>query len=64
MISEISRIESETDELAERAMRQIFSMENELGIATFFWYQIVNWVADLADYAEKVGNRVRLLIAV
>jgi predicted phosphate transport protein (TIGR00153 family) len=63
MIGEISRIESETDELAERALRQIFSMENELGVATFFWFQIIDWVADLADYAEKVGNRVRLLIA-
>ena len=63
MINEISRIESESDELAERALRQIFSMEDELGVSTFFWYEIVNWVADLADYAEKVGNRVRLLIA-
>ena len=43
---------------------EIFSIENELGVATVFWYQLVNWVADLADYAEKVGNRVRLLIAV
>jgi predicted phosphate transport protein (TIGR00153 family) len=63
MINEISRIESESDELAERVLCQIFSMEDELGISTLFWYQIVNWVADLADYAEKVGNRVRLLIA-
>jgi uncharacterized protein Yka (UPF0111/DUF47 family) len=28
-----------------------------------FWYQMIIWVADLADYAERVGNRLRLLIA-
>jgi uncharacterized protein Yka (UPF0111/DUF47 family) len=27
------------------------------------WYQIIEWIGDLADYAEKVGDRLRLLIA-
>ncbi|MEN8182768.1 MAG: TIGR00153 family protein [Myxococcota bacterium] len=63
MIGELNRIESETDALAERVTRQIFGMESELGIGTVFWYQMVGWVADLADYAERVGNRLRLLIA-
>jgi uncharacterized protein Yka (UPF0111/DUF47 family) len=27
------------------------------------WYQLIQWVGDLADYAEKVGDRLRLLIA-
>ena len=63
MISELNRIETDTDELAQRAIRQIFAMESELGIGTVFWYQLVGWVADLADYAERVGNRLRLLIA-
>jgi uncharacterized protein Yka (UPF0111/DUF47 family) len=27
------------------------------------WYQLIEWVGDLADYAEKVGDRLRLLIA-
>ncbi len=63
MIDELSRIESDTDELAERVQRQLFSMEQELGVSTLFWYQMINWVADLADYAERVGNRLRLLVA-
>ena len=63
MIDELSRIESDTDDLAERVTRQIFAMEAELGVGTVFWYQIVGWIADLADYAERVGNRLRLLIA-
>jgi uncharacterized protein Yka (UPF0111/DUF47 family) len=28
-----------------------------------FWYQMTIWVGDLADYAERVGNRLRLLVA-
>ena len=63
MINELSRIETETDELAERVQRRLFAMEEELGVGAVFWYQMINWIADLADYAERVGNRLRLLIA-
>jgi len=63
MANELNRIESETDVLAERVQRRLFSMEAELGVGTVFWYELTNWVADLADYAERVGNRIRLLIA-
>jgi predicted phosphate transport protein (TIGR00153 family) len=63
MIDALSEIESETDALAEKAQRRLFEIEDELGISTVFWHQIINWVADLADYAERVGNRLRLLIA-
>ncbi|MGH0032860.1 MAG: TIGR00153 family protein [Myxococcota bacterium] len=63
MISELARIESETDDLLDRACRTLFAMEDELGIATVYWHQILLWIADVADYAERVGNRLRLLIA-
>ena len=63
MISELGRIESDTDELQDQAARALFSIEEELGVATVFWHQIILWIADLADYAERVGNRLRLLIA-
>lgn len=63
MVDELNRIESETDDLAEAVQRRLFAIEDELGVGTMFWYQLVNWVADLADYAERVGNRIRLLIA-
>jgi len=63
MIDELARIESETDSLAERVVRRLFEMEGELGVSTVFWHEIIQWVADLADYAERVGNRLRLLIA-
>jgi uncharacterized protein Yka (UPF0111/DUF47 family) len=32
-------------------------------VSVIFWYQLIEWIGDLADYAEKVGDRLRLLIA-
>jgi hypothetical protein len=32
-------------------------------VSVMFWYQLIIWTGDLADYAEKVGNRLRLLMA-
>jgi predicted phosphate transport protein (TIGR00153 family) len=63
MVEELSRIESDTDELAENVQRRLFAIEDEIGISTVFWYQMTIWVGDLADYAERVGNRLRLLVA-
>jgi predicted phosphate transport protein (TIGR00153 family) len=63
MISELNRIETETDDLQDTAVRTLFSLEAELGVQTVYLHQTILWVADLADYAERVGNRLRLLIA-
>jgi predicted phosphate transport protein (TIGR00153 family) len=63
MISALNELESESDELAERAHRKLFATEEELGVSTVFWYELINRVGRMADHAEKVGNRLRLLIA-
>jgi hypothetical protein len=63
MIGVVNREESETDAVAERCLRTLFEIEDELGVSTLFWYRIIQWIADMADYAERVGNRLRLLIA-
>jgi predicted phosphate transport protein (TIGR00153 family) len=63
MIHAIDRAESETDSAAERCLRTLFGIEDELGVSTLFWYRIIRWIAEMADYAERVGNRLRLLIA-
>jgi predicted phosphate transport protein (TIGR00153 family) len=63
MIVELGLLESETDQLAESAQRVLFTLEDELGVGTYFWFKMINWIGDMADYAEKVGNRLRLLIA-
>jgi len=63
MIRELSRMESDSDELEERVQRLLFGIEDELGISALFWYKLIGDVGGLADYAERVGNRLRLLIA-
>ncbi|MFK7899103.1 MAG: TIGR00153 family protein [Myxococcota bacterium] len=63
LIAELGRIESETDELLDAGCRSVFSIESELGVASVYWHQLLLWIADLADNAERVGNRFRLLIA-
>lgn len=63
MISELGRIETETDELSDTAARTLFALESELGVATVYWHQLILWIGDLADYTERVGNRLRLLVA-
>ena len=50
-----------TETPVDRAVRQ--QMVSEIGVGTVFFYQLIEWVADLADFAERVGNRTRLLIA-
>jgi predicted phosphate transport protein (TIGR00153 family) len=63
MIEELSRMESDTDELEERVQRLLFGIEDELGISAMFWYKMIDYVGGMADYAERVGNRLRLLTA-
>ena len=64
MVGELNRIEDETDELGIELSRRLFQHEDEIKpVSVIMWYQLIEWVGDLADYAEKVGDRLRLLIA-
>ena len=63
MLAKLARLESQADDSAEKCLRALFAMEDELGVATFFWYELIGWVGAMSDHAEAVGNRVRLLIA-
>ena len=63
MMLELGRLESETDADFDRAARALFTIEEQLGVATSFWYQIIVWISNLADISERVGNRLRLLMA-
>jgi len=64
MLEELNVIEDETDDLGIALARALFDHEKELDpVSVMMWYQIIEWVGDLADYAEKVGDHLRLLIA-
>ncbi len=64
MVDELNKIEDETDRMGMDLARTLFSKEDEMKpVSVVFWYQMIHWIGDLADYSEKVGDRMRLLIA-
>ncbi len=63
-IERIGALEGETDRLETELLRELFRLEDEMSaVSVMLWYQIIGWIGDIADNAEKVGNRLRLLIA-
>ena len=64
MIDELNKIETDTDVRAIAVMRRLFEHEDEIGpVSTIMWDRVIHWVGDLANYAERAGNRHRLLLA-
>jgi len=64
MVKELGEIESETDRLAIAAVKVLFANEDKMSaVDVVFWYELIKWISNLADNAEHVGNRLRLLIA-
>lgn len=64
MIDELNRIETDTDERAISLLNVLFAHEAEFDpVSLMIWHRLIRWVGDLANYSEKVGNRLRLLIA-
>jgi predicted phosphate transport protein (TIGR00153 family) len=64
MMEALNQIEDETDEMGMKLTRSLFAQEDSMSaVSVMFWYQLIQWIGDLADYAEKVGDRLRLLIA-
>jgi predicted phosphate transport protein (TIGR00153 family) len=61
---ELGHMESDTDVMGMALTRALFAQEDSIKpVSVMFWYQLIQWVGNLADYAEKVGDRLRLLIA-
>jgi predicted phosphate transport protein (TIGR00153 family) len=64
MLDELGNIEGETDQLGLELTRTLFQHEEQMSpVSVMLWYRLIEWIGDLADHAEKVGNRLRLLIA-
>ena len=64
MVEKLNAIEDETDQMGMALTRDLFAREDKLKpVSVIFWYQLIQWIGDLADYGEKVGDRLRLLIA-
>lgn len=64
MITELDRIEHDTDDLQVQLRADLFMMEKDMApVDVMFLYRIFDWVGDLADQAQRVGSRLQLLIA-
>lgn len=64
MLDDLGRMEGETDMLGLELTRTLFQQEDQMSpVSVILWYRLIEWIGDLADHAEKVGNRLRLLIA-
>lgn len=64
MINQLDEIEGDTDTMQIKLRRDLMTIEDTLKpIDAMFLYQIIEWVGDLADLAERVGSRLEILLA-
>ncbi|AVO52753.1 hypothetical protein DFO61_1541 [Ectopseudomonas oleovorans] len=64
MVEELEEIEHDTDRQQIEVRRTLFKLEKELpAVDVMFLYRIIDWVGDVADRAERVGNRLEQLLA-
>ncbi len=64
MVEQLNKIESDTDQMGLELSRSLFVHEDKMKpVSVVFWYDLILMIGNLADYAEKVGNRLRLLLA-
>ncbi len=64
MIVELSKVETETDLLGVEMMGILFDHETEISpLRAMYWQRVAQMIVRIADHAENVGDRLRLLIA-
>ena len=64
MIDEVSKAETEADNLEDMLVKKMFEVEDQMKpVDVVFWYEVFEWIGDLADYSKKMGSRLRLMIA-
>ena len=64
MISELDRIEKETDVIQIDVRARLFAIEQDLPpVQVMFLYRLIEWIGDVADFSQRVGSRLQLLLA-
>lgn len=64
MIAELNAIESETDHIQVQLRAILYGLEDDLRATdVMFTYRLIEWVGVVADYAQRVGSRLQLLLA-
>ncbi|MEE8057904.1 MAG: TIGR00153 family protein [Pseudomonadales bacterium] len=64
LIKELDRLEHVNDKTEVKIRAALFKLEKDLPpVDVMFLYKVIDGIGDLADRAQKVGNRLQLLIA-
>ena len=63
-IAKTIRVETDADSLGIELTHTLFSRRKDINaVSVVFMYQLVQWIDDLADFAEKLAIRSRLFLA-
>jgi predicted phosphate transport protein (TIGR00153 family) len=64
LVTELNALEDKTDDMGIALTAALFAMEDDLKpVSVIFWYQMLQWIGDVADNAERVGESMHLLLA-
>lgn len=64
MLDALGKIETETDSMGMELTQMLFDHESEIGpLSVVFWFELLGKIGSIADEAENVGDRLRILIA-
>lgn len=64
MILKLDEIEADTDQLQLQVRNTLFAMESTLPpVDVIFMYKVIDGLGDLANYAQRVGYQLELMLA-
>jgi predicted phosphate transport protein (TIGR00153 family) len=64
MILKLDEIEADTDQLQLQTRNTLFSLESTLPpVDVMFMYKVIDGLGDLANYAQRVGYQLELMLA-
>ncbi|MCB1691959.1 MAG: TIGR00153 family protein [Pseudomonadales bacterium] len=64
MVKRLDEAEHDTDLRQIEVRNLLFGLEKDLNpVDVMFLYRIIDWIGDIADYSQTVGNRLLYLIA-
>jgi len=64
LINELDSVEDSSDQMQIKLRHSLHAIEQELNpVDVVFLYNVIDWVGDLADLAERVGDRLELMLA-
>lgn len=64
MLAKVDKTEHESDELQITVRKELFALEDQLNpVDVIFLYRVIDWTGDLSDSAEKLANRLQIILA-